>query len=87
MPVQAFKPLMENKELSGRKHFQAIEEPHRKMHEIGESLFKLNFENSNDAILAFNESFERVNKYLHLLETELLLEENARLSKEAKKPA
>lgn len=71
-------------ELSSRENFRAIEEPHRKMHEIGQSLFKSNFENPNDSIFAFNESFERVNKYLHLLETELMAEENARLFKEAK---
>lgn len=67
-------------ELSSRANFQAIAEPHRQMHEIGESLVKSKYENLNDTILAFNESFEEVNKYLHLLETELMAEENARLS-------
>ncbi len=71
-------------ELSGRENFQAIEEPHRKMHEIGKTLFESNFENPDDAILAFNESFELVNKHLNLLETELMAEENARLFEEAK---
>ena len=71
-------------ELSSRENFQSIEEPHRRMHEIGRLLFEANVEHSNDLIIAFNESFERVNKHLHLLETELMFEENARLIEAAK---
>jgi len=67
-------------ELVNRPHFQAIEEPHRKMHEIGAKLLELNADNTNEMILAFNESFEKVNKSLHLLEAELMAEENAKLS-------
>ncbi len=73
-------------ELSDRPHFQAIEEPHRRMHAIGEDLFNSNFENSHEKILDFNESFEKVNQCLHLLEAELIAEETSKLlnmSKEA----
>ena len=66
-------------ELVGRKYFRAIEEPHRKMHEIGAQLFNSQFKNSNEMFLAFNASFERVNKCLHLLEAELMAEENTKL--------
>ena len=67
-------------ELSSRPHFKAIEEPHRRMHQIGADLFSTKFEDSNDMILAFNKAFEDVNKYLHLLEAELMAEESANLS-------
>jgi len=71
-------------ELSDRPSFQAIEEPHRRMHEIGKVLFNSKDDNLHDLILDFNESFERVNKCLHLLEAELIAEESARLLEEAK---
>jgi len=69
-------------ELGNRPHFQAIEEPHRKMHEIGAKLleFNENNNNTNEMILAFNESFEKVNKNLHMLEAELMAEEIVNLS-------
>ncbi len=67
-------------ELADRPNFRAIEEPHRRMHEIGEKLFASKFENSHEQILAFNEAFERVNKCLHLLEAELIAEESSGLS-------
>ena len=70
-------------ELSDRPHFRAIEEPHRRMHEIGEDLYHSDV-NSHEKILAFNESFERVNKCLHLLEAELIEEESSRLLEELK---
>ena len=62
-------------DLINRPHFQAIEEPHRKMHEIGAKLLELKADNTKEMILAFNESFENVNKCLHLLEAELICEE------------
>lgn len=71
-------------DLSDRPSFQAIEDPHRKMHEIGEGLFKSKFENPNAMILAFNEAFETVNRRLHVLEAELMAEESAKLLAEAK---
>ena len=71
-------------ELSDRPHFRAIEEPHRRMHEIGEDLYHSDVKNSHEKMLAFNESFERVNKCLHLLEAELIEEESSRLLEELK---
>ena len=50
------------------------------MHEIGAGLFHSKFENPDEMILAFNEAFEEVNKYLHLLEVEVMAEESAKLS-------
>ena len=67
-------------ELSNRPHFQAIEEPHRRMHQIGADLFASKFECAKEMILAFNAAFEEVNKYLHLLEAELMAEESENLS-------
>ena len=69
-------------ELADRPSFQAIEEPHRKMHEIGAELLNSELGDSNEMILAFNESFETVNKCLHLLEAELMAEENLKLLEE-----
>lgn len=74
-------------ELADRPNFQAIEEPHRKLHEIGAVLLQSEPGNSNEMILAFNESFEAVNKCLHLLEAELMAEENLKLLQEQPKPA
>ncbi len=71
-------------QLSDRPNFQAIEEPHRIMHEIGVNLFNAKFEDSHEMILAFNEAFERTNEYLHLLEAELMAEESVSLVQEAK---
>lgn len=68
-------------ELSNRANFQAIEEPHRKMHEIGSRLLKSDLNNSHELILSFNESFQTVNRYLHLLEAELMAEESEKLVK------
>ena len=70
-------------ELSDRPSFQAIEEPHRRMHELGAELLKQKFSNSHEQILAFNASFEAVNKCLHVLEAELMAEERARLLEES----
>ncbi len=67
-------------ELSDRPNFQAIEETHRRMHEIGAEILRSNPDNLDDMILAFNESFESVNKHLHLLEAELIAEERIKLS-------
>ena len=69
-------------ELSNRPYFQAIEEPHREMHEIGKKILNSNFENLNEMILAFNKAFENVNKNLHFLEAELMAEESLKLSKD-----
>ena len=74
-------------ELADRPSFQAIEEPHRIMHEIGAELLQSKIASSSEKILAFNESFENVNKCLHLLEAELMIEENMKLLQQAKKTA
>lgn len=71
-------------ELSNRPHFQAIEEPHRKMHEIGSRLLQSELDDAHDLILQFNESFQNVNKHLHLLEAELMAEEREKLLKDAR---
>lgn len=68
-------------ELSDRPSFQAIEEPHRIMHEIGSRLLNSDFENSHELILTFNNAFENVNEHLHLLEAELMNEESENLLK------
>jgi len=65
-------------ELSNRPSFQAIEEPHRKMHQIGKELFKSKFENLHAMVTTFNEAFETVNQCLHALEAELIAEESAK---------
>jgi len=67
--------------LSDRPNFQAIEKPHRKMHEIGAKLLHSDLNNSHELILAFNEAFQSVNKHLHLLEAELMAEESLNLLK------
>ena len=70
-------------ELSDRPSFQAIEEPHRRMHQIGKELFKSKFENSYAMVVAFNEAFENVSQCLNVLEAELIAEESAKLVEEA----
>lgn len=66
-------------ELNGKDRFKAIEAPHRRMHEIGELLFKNayagNSAQTEKLILKFNQAFEDVNRQLHLLEAALIAEE------------
>ena len=70
-------------ELSDRSSFQAIETPHKKMHEIGKALFAKGQGDKSALILEFNTAFEQLDEALHTLEAELMAEESCRVWQKA----